>query len=766
MNYLEQVKEEMGNSSRQWWESIFESNDDAMVVCAQNGSIIKANRRARQGLLFRAFTNQSHSVNLLNFLTEETAGKVVDILNKKNGSQPYLSAVSVINTDEILAIADLIFTPLKNDCWLVTIRDVSRRWRMEAHVNRLLAAVEVTRDIVFLTDSNLRIIFTNPAFQAITGYTLEDTLGRSSEFLRAPEERQRYRECLKLIKNGYDWEGEFVNIKSDGTHYVVSACISPIYDKEGNFLGLASFEKDITRQKELEAELVLERNYISSIVNCIDAAVYTTDKEFKIFHVNDGWKTFPPHHGHLCVTSPPETGKSFFEYVTDETKRDELKAIFESVMKDGKPRELRINHNEKCWSVKISSWQINGDSKGIIYMVSDQTKFHDLERQLFQAQKMETVGALAAGVAHDFNNLLMAIQVNSSLLLLRDDLDKSLKNIVKEIETASQKAAAITKQLLSFSRPSNDQDIVVDFNVIVEEAKQLFQTSLRQNIEVRIVPAEPSPRVLINPTRAHQVLLNLFINAQDAMPHGGKIYVKNSYKSLTHEQAIKARKPAGSLFLCCSVSDTGTGIPPEIMPKIFEPFFTTKEKGKGTGLGLSIVQSIVIQSGGFIEVSSVVGEGTTFDIYLPITTEEVQTVPQQTETKIYKGHGRLLVVDDIDLVLEVAHRFLTILGYEVLVAHDAEEALQIIYSQDKPIDLLFTDYNMSGKNGIELIYEVREMYPDMKFILTSGYIGEEEKNEIQQLPGVRILQKPYNVREAAELIGLLLNQGKEDKKNN
>lgn len=756
-----ELKNDAASLKAQWWDNFFEGTEDALVLCDSKGIICNCNLRAAQFLAIpKNYSDGKKSI--LNYLTRETSNRVLELLKRKNGGQVTIPAITIISAEHIQLIADLQVSLLGDGYSLIVIRDASRRWRMESHVQRLLAAVEVSRDVIFMTDSEYRIVFANPSFQNVTGYTLEESLGRTADFLRAPESLAKYDEYLRCIESGYDWEGELINVKSDGIKYPVAASISPIFNNQGHFLGYAAFERDITDRKKLESELIKERNYVNSIINSLDAAVYSTDKEFRLLHINNGWKNFPQEHGFLTINTPPETGQNLLDYIKDQKKREELRAIFESVLVTGEPREIRASTpGGKHWVVKMSAWNRDNGERGLIYMVSDQTKFHELQRQLYQAQKMETVGSLAAGVAHDFNNLLMAIQVNTSVLLLKNNLENDVLAALKEIEVAAQRAGSITRQLLSFSRPSDDQETIVDFNTIVTEARQLFARSLRPDVTVKFTPADPPPMVLINTTRAHQLLLNLFINAQDAMPHGGTITVINQYRALTHEQSVKAHRPAGTIFLCCSVADTGTGIPPEIINKVFEPFFTTKEKGKGTGLGLSIVHSVVSQAGGFIELESQVGLGTTFYIYLPLSAGDSKVQPVKKKQKILRGTGRILVVDDLDLVLEVAHRFLTLLGYEVLLAHSADEAMDILLSQEKPIDLLFTDYNMTGKNGLELIMEVREKWPDMKFILSSGYIGENQQRQVEQFHNIKILNKPYNVREAAELIASMLSPDKD-----
>jgi two-component system cell cycle sensor histidine kinase/response regulator CckA len=370
---------------------------------------------------------------------------------------------------------------------------------------------------------------------------------------------------------------------------------------------------------------------------------------------------------------------------------------------------------------------------------------------------METIGALAAGVAHDFNNLVQAIRGNVSLLLLDEKNPEPLKYRLQQIDEAASQASDITQQLLSFSRASDETEAVLDFNLVIRDAGHLLTRSSLNKVQLKLEPADRPAKVRIHPTRAQQCLLNLCVNAQDAMPNGGDIILRNEIVTLTTTQAALTNHSGGSAFVKCSIIDGGTGIPQDLLPRIFDPFFTTKAAGKGTGLGLPIVHSIVTQAGGFIEVDSVAGKGTSFHLYFPTVNAELTERARNTPAELVKGSGRLMVVDDLDLVLDFTGTFLRAAGYEVLTATSTEEALEILNSLPEPIDLLFTDYNMSGRNGIQLIKEVASRWPKIKFILASGYLEANERTLIEKEFSARILNKPFNIRETAEMIAVMLD---------
>ncbi|HEY6227231.1 MAG TPA: PAS domain S-box protein [Verrucomicrobiae bacterium] len=735
------------------WRSAFEASEDAQLICTRIGRIHEINRKGAQ-LLGISNPNDCAHISVFDALSSAAGKRLHEILQRASSPSETMSAITLLSgVGYVRLIVDLQVTPLGNGFWLVAIKDASRRWRMESHVQRLVAAVDSTSDVFYLTDAELKLTFVNAAFQNVTGHTIEDALGRPADFLRDPSEASKIAEYNKAIHNGDYWSGELLNVRADGSQYPVEAHISPIHDRTGKLLGYVACERDITQNRKLQEQILRERNFVHSIIESLDSAIYTMDRDYRLTHVNGVWEIFPPQHGWLNLKKKPQTGDSFFDYVCDSVKALEIQEMFAAVLRNGQRQDYQVSGpGKREWLVTISPLKHDDTVVGLIYTVADQTKLHELQAQLFQSQKMETIGALAAGVAHDFNNLLQVIRGNVTLLA-QDAKDQPLDPRFQHIEEAAGRAADITDQLLSFSRASDEKLIVFDFNKIIKEVGVLTQRSARGNISLAIQPWAHPLKVRMDANRAHQVLLNLVVNAQDAMPNGGRLTVASKPVNLTAKLAAKFEQPVGAPYVCCSVSVTGMGIPSEIMDRIFDPFFTTKDKGKGTGLGLSIVHTVIRQSGGYLEVSSEVGKGTTFEIYLPTVDAEITKDAAKVDgPSMTKGTGRILVVDDLDLVRDFTQNFLCSAGYEVFVAAEAEEALTILERENGAVDLMFTDFNMPGKTGLELIEEVSKRWPEIKFILASGYLDDAERERIVGECGAKLLKKPYNVREATALI--------------
>ncbi|HUB88084.1 MAG TPA: ATP-binding protein, partial [Verrucomicrobiae bacterium] len=365
------------------------------------------------------------------------------------------------------------------------------------------------------------------------------------------------------------------------------------------------------------------------------------------------------------------------------------------------------------------------------------------------------IGTLAAGVAHDFNNLLQAIRGNTSLVIMQAPEDSDLHHWGEQINLAATRAAEITQQLLSFSHRAEEKRVVLDLNQIIRDAGQLARRTLRADVNLEIVtPPQPIP-VKIELSRATQTLLNLCVNAQDAMPEGGTLTITNAITTVTLELAKRHGVSVGVEFARCSVADTGCGIPANLLPRIFEAFFSTKEKGRGTGLGLSIVRRIMQEAGGFVDVESAVGHGTTFHLYFPISRENVAASSRPVERTLPRGKGRVLVVDDLDLLRDFAKTFLEATGLTVLVAASGHDALQVLEKEKGAVDILFTDYAMPDMNGADLIEQVAVRWPSIRPVLASGYLEEPIVKRLEELKA-KVLSKPYEMQEAAAALIELL----------
>jgi len=734
-----------------WWLNVFNASEDAQIVCRKDGTAARINPKAARRFKLDPLTD-TDKLSIFDLLAAPADRKLGQLLKKNNACADQLHSVVTQHQDSPATLMDLEFIPLDEQHRLVIFKDSSRRLRLEAHVQRLVTAVDATPDHFLVTDAELRITYVNPAFQSATGYCLEEVLGRSDDFLRAPAEVEKVHAYRDLVSQGREWFGELVNQRRNGELYHVECTVSPIADIADRFMGYVVCERDITHRRQLQDALRAERDFAQSILHSLDGAIYSLDCEFRLTHANAGWRHLPALHAGIQFDGPPAMGRPLLDQVPEAARRGELRLAFEEVMATGKPQDNFYHSPDgRYWLMRISPWTDGPQIRGLICNIADQTQFHELQTQLFQAQKMEIIGTLAAGVAHDFNNLLQAIRGHTGLILMDAAAGSPLQIGLEKIDVAAARAADITSQLLTFSRTSGDKRTVLDCNQIIKEAAQMARRNLRSNVLLELQPAAQPVNVKMDSTRASQALLNLCVNAQDAMPTGGKLVLKNAVVEPSAALVTRHSLPPGKLFARCSVTDTGCGIPPEMLPKIFQPFFTTKENGKGTGLGLPIVQRVAHEAGGFIEVESMVGRGTTFHLYLPLVNEISAPIAAPNHAPLVHGTGRVLVVDDVDLLCDLARTFLELAGLTVLVASSGEQALKILEESTAPVDLLFTDYRMPGMNGVELMEQVAARWPATKFILASGFLDETTRVRIDGCQAT-VLAKPYDIHEASAVV--------------
>jgi PAS domain S-box-containing protein len=368
-----------------------------------------------------------------------------------------------------------------------------------------------------------------------------------------------------------------------------------------------------------------------------------------------------------------------------------------------------------------------------------------LEEQLHHAMKMDAIGRLAGGIAHDFNNLLTVITSAAEMLGLEMRRGEPMTADLGEIKHAAQRAASLTGQLLAFSRKQIIAPVIVDLNELLAGAVRMLERIIGEDIDLDVSPAEGLGVVNIDPNQAEQVLVNLAVNARDAMSKGGKLSFATS--NATVDEAFAADKPearAGE-YVVLKVSDTGGGIPQEVIPRIFEPFFTTKDQGRGTGLGLAIIYGMVTQNGGFVVVSSELGRGTTFELYLPRVEGDREISPRAVATTLPRGTETILVVEDEKAVLSLATRFLRRQGFEVIAADRGGDALLLLKDPALHVDLLLTDVILPVMDGRKLYEELRLLRPGLRVVFMSGYTDDVIARRGVLEPGIAFVQKPFTL---------------------
>jgi len=488
---------------------------------------------------------------------------------------------------------------------------------------------------------------------------------------------------------------------------------------------------------------------LKTLIECTPVGLAFLDRDMRYLEVSSRWCQ---DYG---LDRAAILGKSHYEVFPDLPQRwreVHQRAMAGEVIRSDGDSFTDSNGKEHWLRWEVRPWGDPGAvTGGMIIFAEDITEQHQLERQLLQAQKMEAVGQLAGGVAHDFNNLLMVIRASTELL--KESVLEPQKVIANadRVLDASSRAASVTRQLLAFSRKQPQNLTFVDPNSVITDLGKMLPTLVGEDIELSLKPRARGT-LHVDRSQLEQVIMNLVVNARDAMPHGGKLVIETTNALVDGEVSLRhgAQVPPGN-YVLVSVTDTGTGMDENTQEHIFEPFFTTKGLGKGTGLGLSTVYGIVKQSGGFIWVYSEVGYGTTFRVYLPqLQGSVVETpVPKRKSTRV-NGTATVLLVEDEPALREVMHDYLQARGFKILTAEDGEAALRLAESRKEIIHVVLTDVVMPGMRGTELAAKISRIHPEARLIFMSGYSGHILEEEM--LPGATFVQKPIDLASLADRI--------------
>jgi PAS domain S-box-containing protein len=584
----------------------------------------------------------------------------------------------------------------------------------------------------------------------------EEVIGTRLEQLVPPSNSQNIDYLKAFIQSGYrliDAESQEPDLEGN-TKCFLNNLIGIV--EEGQIRRAWGSQRDITERKRAEQELSKsEERYRDMVENAHDI-IYSHDLEGNYTSINKageritGYTREEALRMNLTQTVAPEYLEKARQMLVRKLADEEITVYdLEIIAKDG--RRIAVEVNTRL------VYQ-NGVPVAVQGIARDVTERRQLEDQLRQAQKMEAVGRLAGGIAHDFNNLLTAITGYSDLILRRLRADDPLRRNVEEIKKAGDRAASLTRQLLAFSRKQVLQPKVLDLNAVVSDMEKMLRRLIGEDIELRTALASELGSVKADPGQIEQVIMNLAVNARDAMPNGGNLIIEteNVYLNKGYATSHIAVNPGAYVML--TVSDTGEGMSEETKTRIFEPFYTTKEVGKGTGLGLSTVYGIVKQSGGNIWVYSEVGKGTSFKIYLPRVDEAAQEYKRNHEVEEFLyGTETILLAEDDNLVRRLVRAALEGYGYRVLEAEDGSAALSVSEQHEEMVHLLLTDVVMPRMSGRELADRLAQSRPETKVLYMSGYTDESIVYHGVIDAQTPFIQKPFEAEALARKIRDLLD---------
>lgn len=637
----------------------------------------------------------------------------------------------------------------------VYFRDISERKRVEEHLRLQSAALESAANSMVLTDREGAILWVNPAFTRLTGYTAQEALGRNPRILKSGvHPKSFYEEMWNTILGGRVWHGEVINQRKDGCRFTVESTITPVLNEGGEVNHFLNISQDVTERKLAEATVDRLKRQNELILNSVGEGIFGLDLQGRTMFVNAAAARMMGCTAEELIGRPMH--ESLHHSKPDGTPYPVEDCPVHATLRDGASHHV---DNEVFWKkdgpnfpVEYTSTPIRDERDellGAVVVFEDVAKQRLLETQLRQAQKMEAVGQLAGGVAHDFNNLIGVILGYSEIILDRPDADEKLLKQAEQIQKAGRSAASLTRQLLAFSRKQVLEPRVVDVNAILGDISKMLQRLIGEDIRLVTVAGSKLGQVKVDPGQMEQVVLNLAVNARDAMPRGGVLTIETANVVLDEEYVRQHPVSVAGRYVMLGVSDTGVGMNAETQSHIFEPFFTTKEQGKGTGLGLATVYGIVKQSGGYIWVYSEVGVGTTFKIYLPQVEEKsepAQLKGKEKVTRLLQGTETIVLVEDAEGLREFVRESLESRGYTVLTATSAQEAIRLVEQSPEAIHLLLTDVVMPGMDGRALAEHLRPLRPGMRVLYMSGYTDDALGQHGMLAPGIALLQKPFTVQ--------------------
>jgi PAS domain S-box-containing protein len=622
-----------------------------------------------------------------------------------------------------------------------------------------LMVQSVTDYAIYMLDPEGRVTSWNAGARRFKGYEPEEIIGEHFSRFYTPEEREL--QIPKLALETAEREGRFEaegwRVRKDGSQFWANVVIDPIRDPAGKIIGFAKVTRDLTERRAAEEELRRSEERFRLLVHSVtDYAIYMLDPDGKVSSWNAGAERFKGY------TADEIMGEHFSRFYTDEDRAAEIPRIaLETAEREGRFEaegwRMRKDGTRFWASVIIDPIRSEaGKLLGFAKVTRDLTEKRAIEEQLRQSQKMEAVGQLTGGLAHDFNNLLTGISGSLEMMQVRIAQGRTAEfdRYFMAAQGAVKRASALTHRLLAFSRRQTLDPKPTNVNRLISGIEELVRRTAGPGVEVEVVGAGGLWSTLVDPNQLDNAILNLCINARDAMPGGGKLTIETANRWLDERAARKQDLPPGQYVSVC-VTDTGTGMAPDVVAKAFDPFFTTKPLGEGTGLGLSMIYGFARQSGGQVKIYTELGQGTTMCLYLPRHHEEASSDVEEEFLAPSESAGEgevVLVIDDEPTIRMLIAEVLAESGYAVIEAPDGPSGLRVLESNAK-IDLLITDVGLpGGLNGRQVADAARLTRPGLKVLFITGYAENAVVGRGRLENGMYVLTKPFQMEILAERI--------------
>lgn len=622
------------------------------------------------------------------------------------------------------------------------------RKQFEDDLRKLSRAVEQSASAIIITDADGYIEYANPRFTDITGYPLKETLGQHTRFLRSdhtsPED---FKHLWDTITSGKEWHGEFQNIKKNGERFWESASISPIKNTDGVITHFLAVKDDITARKQAEeerekllAQIRQQAQEVQFIINTVPEGIFLLSQDHRVRLTNPIAEEF------LNLLAPDGKDGRRLTHLG-------LNPLESLLAPPQKGLWHELESNGRYFEVIARPVEDGSRHQSWVFVLHDVTQERQIQSQVRSQERLAAVGQLAAGIAHDFNNTLAVIKLYSQLILHSAKLSMRDQERLQTVTQQTQRAADLIQQILDFSRQSLMEKQPLDLLPFMKELDKLLKRALPENIQISLKVHKGEYIIHADPSRIQQIILNLAFNARDAMFQGGKLTINLATLELESHMDFPVSDMKPGKWVQITVTDTGTGMSSETLAHIFEPFFTTKERSKGTGLGLAQVYGIVQGHEGFINVSTKVNQGTTFSLYFPAFSVEQYDIPNLLVEDMPQGQGQLILVVEDDMTARQALvESLALLNYQVMEVSNGREALSLLARHGDKINLVLSDAIMPEMGGVALFHALQERSLDIPFIMITGYMVDDEIENLRTIGLHGWLAKPPDLSKLAQLL--------------